>query len=123
MNKKEVIKDLIDYSRNRKEKNCGQSCPIAYITRKYFGKSFFSDGLDEYEDFIQSDPEYKAHSSVCVTKLACLLKNFGLEKFSDVEKFVIREGHRSSFFCLCKSMDKAKLFKKEFNVARNNIKI
>lgn len=41
MNKKEVIKDIIDYSRNRKEKICGYECPIAYITRKYFGKSFF----------------------------------------------------------------------------------
>ena len=122
MNKKEVVKDLIDYSRNRKEKICGQSCPIAYITRKYFGKDFFVGDLDEYEDFIQSDPEYKAHSSICVIKLACLLKNFGLEKFSDVEKFVYREGHKSSF-CLCKSMDKAKLFEKEFSVARNNIKI
>lgn len=116
MNKKEVIKDIIDYSRNRKEKICNHECPIAYITRKHFGKNFFVSDLDEYEDFIQSDPEYKVHSSICVTKLACLLKNFGLEKF------VYREGHKSSF-CLCKSMDKAKLFEKEFSVARNNIKI
>lgn len=122
MNKKEVIKDIIDYSRNRKEKICNHECPIAYITRKHFSKNFFVSDLDEYEDFIQSDPEYKVHSSICVTKLACLLKNFGLEKFSDVEKFVYREGHKSSF-CLCKSMDKAKLFEKEFSVARNNIKI
>lgn len=122
MNKREVIKDLIDYSRNRKEKICGYECPIAYITRKYFGKSFFDDDLDEYANFIQSDPEYESHSSNCVAKLACLLKNFGLEKFSDVEKFVIREGHKSSF-CLCKSMDKAKLFEKEFSVGRNNVRI
>lgn len=122
MNKKEVIKDLIYYSRNRKEKNCGQSCPIAYVTRKHFGKDFFCDDLDEYDSFLQADPEYESHSSNCVAKLACLLKNFGLEKFSDVEKFVIREGHKSSF-CLCKSMDKAKLFEKEFGVSRDNIKI
>lgn len=122
MNKKEVIKDIIDYSRNRKEKICGYECPIAYITRKYFGKSFFDDDLDEYANFIQSDPEYESHSSNCVAKLACLLKNFGLEKFSDVEKFVYREGHKSSF-CLCKSMDKEKLFEKEFSVGRNNIRI
>lgn len=122
MNKKEVIKDIIDYSRNRKEKICGYECPIAYITRKYFGKSFFDDDLDEYANFIQSDPEYESHSSNCVAKLACLLKNFGLEKFSDVEKFVYREGHKSSF-CLCKSMDKEKLFEKEFSVGRNNVKI
>ena len=122
MNKKEVIKDLIDYSRNRKEKICGYECPIAYITRKYFGKSFFDGDLDEYANFLQSDSEYELHSSNCVAKLACLLKNFGLEKFSDVEKFVIREGRKSSF-CLCKSMDKAKLFEKEFSVGRNNVKI
>jgi len=122
MNKKEVIKDIIDYSRNREKKICGYECPIAYITRKYFGKSFFSDDLDEYASFLQSDPEYESHSSNCVAKLACLLKNFGLKKFSDVEKFVIREGHKSSF-CLCKSMDKAKLFEKEFGVSRDNIKI
>lgn len=85
-------------------------------------KIFFVSDLDEYEDFIQSDPEYEVHSSICVTKLACLLKNFGLEKFSDVEKFVYREGHESSF-CLCKSMDKAKLFEKEFSAGRNNVKI
>ena len=122
MNKKEVIKDIIDYSRNRKEKICGYECPIAYITRKYFGKSFFDDDLDEYANFIQSEPEYESHSSNCVVKLACLLKNFGLKKFSDVEKFVVREGHKSSF-CLCRSMDKEKLFEKEFSVGRNNVKI
>ena len=124
MNKKEVIKDLIDYSRNRnrERKVCGQVCPISYVTIKYFGKNFFEDDLDEYTNFIQPDPEYESHSSNCVAKLACLLKNFGLEKFSDVEKFVYREGHKSSF-CLCKSMDKAKLFEKEFSAGRNNVKI
>lgn len=121
MNKKEVIKELIDYSRNRKGQNCGQECPIAYITKKHFGKNFFDADLDEYVNFIQSDPEYESHSSNCVVKLACLLKNFGLEKFSDVEKFVYREGHKSSF-ALCKFKED-KRFEKAFNIVRNSVKI
>lgn len=123
MNKKEAIKDLIKYTGSRKEKSCGQSCPISYFTKKYFGKDFLNSFLDdEYKNFINQDPIYRGRSSNCVQKLACMLKNFGLNKFSDVEKFIVREGHKSSF-CLCKSMDKVKLFEKIFGSARDSVKI